>query len=72
MGEVLRVNCTTGNSRPASSVTWKLNEQLVSIVFVVPPRVTFVLYLYAHARVYGYFICIYTYASSSHGYVILL
>ncbi|XP_014480523.1 PREDICTED: cell adhesion molecule 1-like [Dinoponera quadriceps] len=25
VGETLRVNCTSGNSRPASTVTWKLN-----------------------------------------------
>lgn len=31
MGETLRVNCTSGNSRPASTVTWKLNGDLVSI-----------------------------------------
>ncbi|EFN77891.1 Roundabout-like protein 1, partial [Harpegnathos saltator] len=28
--ETLRVNCTTGNSRPASTVTWKLNGDFVA------------------------------------------
>ncbi|XP_012223056.1 cell adhesion molecule 2 [Linepithema humile] len=27
VGETLRVNCTSGNSRPASTVTWKLNGE---------------------------------------------
>lgn len=31
VGELLRANCTTGNSRPASAITWKLNGDLVSI-----------------------------------------
>lgn len=31
VGELLRANCTTGNSRPASAITWKLNKDLVSI-----------------------------------------
>ncbi|XP_026673592.1 cell adhesion molecule 1-like [Ceratina calcarata] len=30
VGELLRVNCTTGNSKPASVITWKLNGHLVS------------------------------------------
>ncbi|XP_032683664.1 uncharacterized protein LOC116850012 isoform X2 [Odontomachus brunneus] len=29
VGETLRVNCTTGNSRPASNVTWKLNGDFI-------------------------------------------
>ncbi|OAD58893.1 hypothetical protein WN48_10078 [Eufriesea mexicana] len=29
VGELLRANCTTGNSRPASAITWKLNGDLV-------------------------------------------
>lgn len=32
VGELLRANCTTGNSRPASAITWKLNKDLVSIL----------------------------------------
>lgn len=31
VGETLRVNCTSGNSRPAPAVTWKLNGDSVSI-----------------------------------------
>ena len=30
VGELLRANCTTGNSSPASAITWKLNGNLVS------------------------------------------
>ncbi|XP_017754421.1 PREDICTED: uncharacterized protein LOC108546709 [Eufriesea mexicana] len=29
VGELLRANCTTGNSRPASAITWKLNGDLI-------------------------------------------
>ncbi|XP_053976223.1 uncharacterized protein LOC128874991 [Hylaeus volcanicus] len=29
-GEMLRANCTTGNSSPASNITWKLNGNLIS------------------------------------------
>lgn len=31
MGETLRANCTSGKSRPAPEVTWRLNGELVSI-----------------------------------------
>ncbi|KZC12415.1 hypothetical protein WN55_03952 [Dufourea novaeangliae] len=30
VGEIFRANCTTGNSRPASAITWKLNGELVA------------------------------------------
>ncbi|XP_012153489.1 uncharacterized protein LOC100874761 isoform X2 [Megachile rotundata] len=30
VGEMLRANCTTGNSRPASAITWKLNGDLIA------------------------------------------
>ncbi|XP_006609359.1 uncharacterized protein LOC102672432 [Apis dorsata] len=30
VGELLRANCTTGNSRPASAITWKLNKDLIA------------------------------------------
>lgn len=30
VGKMLRVNCTTGNSRPASAITWKLNGDLIA------------------------------------------
>lgn len=30
VGEMLRANCTTGNSRPASAITWKLNGDLMA------------------------------------------
>nr|XP_034179945.1 uncharacterized protein LOC117604202 [Osmia lignaria] len=29
VGEMLRANCTTGKSRPASDITWKLNGDLI-------------------------------------------
>lgn len=31
VGETLRANCTSGKSRPAPAVTWKLNGEVVSI-----------------------------------------
>lgn len=39
VGELLRANCTTGNSRPASAITWKLNKDLVSILSLSLSRV---------------------------------
>ncbi|XP_043526593.1 uncharacterized protein LOC122537478 [Frieseomelitta varia] len=30
VGEQLRANCTTGNSSPASAITWKLNGDLIA------------------------------------------
>ncbi|CAK9795268.1 hypothetical protein ANTPLA_LOCUS306 [Anthophora plagiata] len=30
VGELLRANCTTGSSRPASAITWKLNGNLIA------------------------------------------
>ncbi|XP_043265561.1 uncharacterized protein LOC122405113 [Colletes gigas] len=30
VGETLRANCTTGNSSPASAITWKLNGDLIA------------------------------------------
>ncbi|XP_076758815.1 uncharacterized protein LOC143428082 [Xylocopa sonorina] len=30
VGELLRANCTTGSSRPASYITWKLNGDLIA------------------------------------------
>ncbi|XP_050483614.1 uncharacterized protein LOC126870171 [Bombus huntii] len=30
VGELLRANCTTGNSRPASAITWKLNKDIIT------------------------------------------
>lgn len=30
VGEMLRANCTSGNSRPASAITWKLNGDLIA------------------------------------------
>lgn len=30
VGEVFRANCTTGNSRPAPAITWKLNGDLIA------------------------------------------
>ncbi|XP_017881868.2 uncharacterized protein LOC108625990 [Ceratina calcarata] len=30
MGELLQANCTTGNSRPASAITWRLNGDLIA------------------------------------------
>ncbi|XP_076629889.1 uncharacterized protein LOC143346040 [Colletes latitarsis] len=30
VGETLRANCTTGNSSPASAITWKLNGDLIT------------------------------------------
>lgn len=36
MGETLRANCTSGKSRPAPEVTWKLNGELVSIASPSP------------------------------------
>lgn len=35
--ERLRANCTTGNSSPASAITWKLNGELVSTLFLSLP-----------------------------------
>ncbi|XP_076240758.1 uncharacterized protein LOC143183177 isoform X2 [Calliopsis andreniformis] len=35
VGEILRANCTTGNSWPASAITWKLNGELVAVALLV-------------------------------------
>lgn len=36
VGETLRANCTSGKSRPAPDVTWKLNGETVSIYRLSP------------------------------------
>jgi len=36
VGEMLRANCTSGKSRPAPDVTWKLNSDAVSIYRLSP------------------------------------
>ncbi|XP_031825714.1 uncharacterized protein LOC116423997 isoform X2 [Nomia melanderi] len=30
VGEIFRANCTTGSSRPASTITWKLNGEIIT------------------------------------------